>query len=171
MKLKNLLTALTIFSGASVAQAAEFRLGLQANGITLLGQALAAEAGVNFSVQWPLGTGGLQLRQVVEGGAIIAPGSTGVDILPLLRFGTDLIKYGGALYYGGGLGSGVFIPTGRAAPGPSTPDESLGILLSPLLLANVHAIIGKDFGGYSVEGIVRLGAVSSLGVRASFPLR
>ena len=164
MKLKNSLTTLSVLALASFAQAAEVRIGAQMSGLSgfytgVATGVLIAEAGVHASVQGPLGSGGWQLRQVVEGGGFFATDATGNDTVPVLRLDTDLLRYGGTLYYGGGLGSGVLFVSDPL------------VLVSPLVLANLHAVVGKNFGNYSVEGVARLGLVSGVSIRASFPIR
>ena len=80
-----------------------------------------------------------------------------------MRLDLDLLKTGGSLYYGVGVGSGVLFIGGS--------DSVPYFVLTPIALLNVHGIVGKNFGTYSLEGIVRLGLTSSVALHASVPLR
>jgi hypothetical protein len=156
-----LLLPLTLTLTSSAAQAAEFRLGAQLGAITAFGAGGAAgEAGVQLSLQTPLNAARtLQLRGTLEGGAAFGAGLAS----PLLRLDTALLFTGGNLYYGGGLGSGVALVPGSTADLPTA-------LFSPLLLLNAHGIVGKDFGPFALEGLVRVGLLPSIHLRASIPL-
>lgn len=62
------------------------------------------------------------------------------------------------LYFGGGFGTGLAFNTSDA------------MLYSPLLLANVHGVVGKNFGPWQVEGQARLGLLPSVGLNVSYLL-
>jgi hypothetical protein len=159
------LLPLTLACAACTA-AAEVRLGLQTSALfDTSGGRPAAELLGSVSLQGPLGrAGGLQLRGTLSGGAQFVTGAA-VRAVPLLRLDAALIQSGGSLYYGGGFGSGLLFDF--SDPGSGLP----AIVLSPVALLNVHAIIGKDFGGYALEGMVRAGYLSGISVKATFPLR
>lgn len=44
-------------------------------------------------------------------------------------------------------------------------------MYSPLLGANVHGVYGVHVSGVNVEGLLRLGGLSGVGVRVDVPLR
>ena len=160
MRVKNWLIILSVVALASFAQAAEVRIGGQLTGLTGYGaNGFAGEFGGYLSVQGSVGRG-LQLRGVVEGGAL-----SGLKSVPILRLDADVLRYNERFYYGGGLGSGAIFDFSDGGSG--LPN----IVLSPVALLNAHAVIGRDFGVYSVEGVVRAGAFLGLSVRASFPIR
>lgn len=146
------MTAVVVSALSSTANAAQFRAG----GSLGLFYPGFGEGTLSLSVQAPANSSGtLQLRGVLSGGVI---GGFG-PVEPFLRVDTDLLNTSDGFYFGGGLGSGLSF------------EGDIYTLLSPLVLANAHLIVGKDFGSYSLEGIARLGFISGVGVRASFPLR
>ncbi|WP_345462768.1 hypothetical protein [Deinococcus carri] len=148
-----LLTLLTLSS----AQGAQWRFGVQASTLLPDNFGLAATVGGHLSVQGAVSRS-LDLRGLLEG-------NVGLNRAPEVRLDLTLLKNSGSLYYGGGIGSGLLADFGD--PGSGIPL----IVYSPLLLANVHGVLGYDFGGPRLEGMARLGPNPGVGLRASFPLR
>ncbi|WP_174368310.1 hypothetical protein [Deinococcus sp. JMULE3] len=68
-------------------------------------------------------------------------------------------------YAGIGVGSGVLLSNEGTAGGVPL------FVYSPLLSANVHGVYGVRMNGVNVEGLLRLGGLSSVGVRVDAPLR
>lgn len=151
-------SAVLILLTLAPAQAAQWSVGAQA-GTRWGPDALAAgNVGAHLSVQGAAGPSGLGLRGTLEG-------NLGLGSAPTVRLDLTLLKTSGRLYYGGGLGSGValdFRDYGSGLP---------HALFTPLLLANVHGVLGRDLGGVRLEGVARLGLNPGLEMRASVPLR
>ena len=150
---KFLVPLLTVTALTS-AQAADWRFGVQA-GADALGPALGGHVSVEGTVNR---AGTLNLRGTLEG-------NVGFRGTANTRLDVALLGQSGNLYYGGGLGSGVLFDTTTTGGGIPL------IVYTPILLANVHGVVGYDFGGARVEGVARLGLASGVGVRASFGLR
>ncbi len=78
---------------------------------------------------------------------------------------TYLRALSGRRYAGLGVGSGVLLSGEGTAGGVPL------FVYSPLLGANVHGVYGVHVSGVNVEGLLRLGGLSSVGVRVDVPLR
>ena len=171
MQLTSICIALSLVTALPYAAAAEVRVGTFLGGqVGSNTSGAVAELGVNLSVQGPINAADdLHLRGTLSAGGQVGPGVqpsqySPVDgFVPLVRLDLDLLKTGGNLYYGVGVGSGVLFVGGS--------DSVPYFVLTPIALLNVHGIVGKDFGTYSLEGIVRLGLTSSVALHASVPLR
>ena len=161
-RLLTLLASLALLS--PMVQAVQWTAGLQTAGLTTgtrsggpAAQGSSLALGAHLSVEGNLSPG-LALRGT-------AGGNVGLNRIPEARLDLTLLHHAGGLYYGGGVGSGVIADFGDS--GSSLP----GIVFSPLLLLNGHAVLGRDFGTAQVEGLLRLGIQSAIELRVNFPLR
>lgn len=148
MSLRSLVLACAAAAFSPAAQAAELRLGLHSEyASAALPDVLGGFAlpGVGFSATSPV-TEGLNLR-----------GSVALDLPGLIRVDGTLLGRG-EVYFGGGLGTGVFLLAGDLIP------------TSALALTNVHAVVGKNFGPLQAEAYARLGLVYGLGVNVTYLL-
>lgn len=68
-------------------------------------------------------------------------------------------------YAGIGVGSGVLLS------GEGTVGSVPLFVYSPLLGANMHGVYGVHVNGVNIKGLLRLGGLSSVGVRVDVPLR
>lgn len=149
-----LLAPLLTLTALTSAQAADWRFGVQAGA-----DGLGATLGGHVSVEGTVNRAGtLNLRGTLEG-------NVGFRGLAGTRLDVALLGQSGNLYYGGGLGTGLLFDS--SDPGAGLPFT----IFTPLILANLHGIVGYDFGGPRVEGVARLGPAWGVGVRASFGLR
>lgn len=151
---KRSLVPLTLLALSS-AQAAEWRFGVQGGTDILYGGAL----GGHLSVEGPVNRAGtLNLRGTLEG-------NVHFQGLADTRLDVTLLGHSGNLYYGGGLGSGVAFDLNETGGGLPL------FVYTPLLMANLHGVLGYDFGGARLEGVARVGLNPGVGLRTSFPLR
>ncbi len=171
MRLNSLCLALALALATASSSAAEVRVGGVLGGqVAAASSGGVAELGVNLSVQGPVNAArDLQLRGTLSAGGQVGPGvqpsqySPVEGLVPLVRLDLDLLKTGGTLYYGVGVGTGVaFVGGGDSIP---------YFFLTPVALLNVHGLVGKDFGSYSLEGLVRLGLTLAVALHVSVPLR
>lgn len=145
-----LFPAVTVLLGQ--AGAAQVQLGLQAAAnLPVISSTASVMGGGHMAALWNV-NGTLKFRPVLEGNL-----SSG--FAPSLRLDLDLLKVSGAAYYGAGLGSGLMFD--MTDGGSGLP----GIVLSPVALLNGHAFYGTTFNNTYVEGLFRLGPISSAGVR------
>lgn len=134
---------------ASPAQAAEVWLGLSASAVKLMApdaNGVLPSPNVNLSSTWAVSPR-MAFRTTVGAEYLLAP---------TLRVDATALSRTQPFYYGGGIGTGLF--------------AAEYVYVSPLLLANVHGVVGKDFGNWQVEGQARLGLASSVGVNFSYLL-
>ncbi len=157
-----LLASLTVLSPTAQAvrwtagvQAAGLNAGTQSGGPAAPGSSVAV--GAHLSVEGDLNQA-LALRGTLAG-------NVGLNRLPEARLDLTLLHHDGVLYYGGGIGSGVAADFGDNGSGIS------GLVFSPLVLLNAHAVLGRDFGTVQVEGLLRLGIESAIEIRLNVPLR
>lgn len=148
-------TALTtiLYAGLfSQTEAAQRQLGLQtAINVPFFSSSTTVLAGPHLSGIWNVSET-LKFRPVLEGN--FSP-----RFAPSVRLDLDLLKGNGATYYGAGIGSGLIFD--MTDGGSGLPN----LVLSPVSLLNGHAFYGKTFNSTYVEGIVRVGPTSSVGVR------
>lgn len=141
---------------SSAAQAADLRLGLHAESFSnIIGAGVSPVFGVDVSASGVLNDN-LTLR-----------GKLGAEWLlgaPALRLDATWLSRG-ELYWGAGLGSGVlfdFYDGGSGLP---------AIVFSPILLTNVHAVVGKNFGDMQFEGYLRAGVGYGAGISLNTLIR
>ncbi|WP_425147644.1 hypothetical protein [Deinococcus sp.] len=162
MKLISLLPALCLLSFPSLAHAAGVKVGLdlQASAFVL---ADSSSSGVPVSLGAHVMLGGpstpedgWRWRGTLEGQYYFAgAGKLALDAT-LLRQQPDF-------YFGGGVGSGVFLDF------RSNAFES-GLAFGPLLLTNLHGVVGTQLGGVQLEGVLRVGLISGAELRVNLPL-
>jgi len=156
-----LLTGLAVLS--PVAGAVRWSAGLQAAGLTTgtqSGGPLAPGASLAFGAH--LDVEG-DLSQALALRATLG-GNVGLNRLPEARLDLTLLHHDGDLYYGAGVGSGLSADFGDNDSGLP------GVVFTPLMLLNAHAVLGRDFRRTQVEGLLRLGLQSALEVRVNFHL-
>ncbi|WP_145999465.1 hypothetical protein [Deinococcus sp. UR1] len=145
------------------AHAADWTVGAQVvGGSAVSGSGAAvAEGGVQVAVTGTLpGTAG-----AVRGTLELNAATPAAFSRAFLRVDATYLRPSGHWYYGVGAGSGVSLDVRTSNSG--LPDA----LLSPVALANAHALVGWRGPGVNVEGIVRAGPTSLIGLRILVPLR
>ncbi|GGR55526.1 hypothetical protein GCM10008959_16500 [Deinococcus seoulensis] len=148
---------------AGGAHAADWSVGAQvAGGAAVSGSGAAvAEGGVQVAVTGTLpGTAG-----AVRGTLELNTATPAAFSRAFVRVDATYLRPSGNWYYGVGAGSGVSLDVRTSDSG--LPDA----LLSPVALANAHALVGWRGPGVNVEGIVRAGPTSLIGLRVLVPLR
>lgn len=153
------ILALTITSlCSSAAQAAQIQLGLQATAnLPIISSSTSVMGGAHIAGIWNLNSD-LHFRSVLEG-------NLSSSFPPSVRLDLDLLKVNSATYYGAGIGSGLIFD--MTDGGSSLPE----VVLSPVVLLNAHALFGQNLpNNTDVEGILRLGPVSGIGLRYGITL-
>lgn len=148
---------------AGSAHAADWNVGAQvAGGAAVSGSGAAvAEGGVQVAVTGTLpGTAG-----AVRGTLELNAATPAAFSRAFVRVDATYLRPSGHWYYGVGAGSGITLDVRTSNSG--LPDA----LLSPVALANAHALVGWRGPGVNVEGIVRAGPTSLIGLRVLVPLR
>ncbi|WP_143341960.1 hypothetical protein [Deinococcus indicus] len=149
--------------GAGGAHAADWSVGAQvAGGAAVSGSGAAvAEGGVQVAVTGTLPGPAGAVRGTLE----LNAATPGAFSRAFLRVDATYLRPGGDWYYGVEAGTGVSLDVRTSDSG--LPDA----LLSPVALANAHALVGWRGPGVNVEGIVRAGPTSLIGLRVLVPLR
>lgn len=160
---RSLIVLASLASLSPMAHAVQWAAGLQTTGLNNgtvssgpASQGASLAFGAHLSVEGNLSSS-LALRGTLEG-------NVGLNRIPEARLDLTLLHHEGGLYYGGGVGSGVVADFGDNGSGLP------GIIFSPLILLNGHAVLGRDFGTTQVEGLLRLGLESAIELRVNFLL-
>lgn len=138
------------------ARAAEMHLGLQSGAQGLIpGLSNGASqylpyAGAQISSTWSLQNDWV-VRPGLEGNLFFLPDTP----FFFARADVTLLNKANPLYWGIGLG------TGSVVEDLTEPRH----IPSYLALTNVHGVLGRDFGHHEMEAMVRVGMLSSVGVR------
>lgn len=140
---------MTLAACNGAAQSADVRLGLHVEGsgsAIVNGYSPVFIPGVNLALVTPLS----------ERLAFRAKVSAEYWRGPMVRLDTSLLSRG-TVYLGAGVGTGYYFDSSD----PWT-------VFSPLALANVHALVGKNFGPAQVEGHVRVSPLFSAGLSVNY---